>query len=326
VVNAAGNDGANGWKFISTPADGDSVMAVGAVDANGIVGGFSSYGPSSDGQVKPDVASVGVSAVVQFPNNTIARNNGTSFAAPNMAGLAACLWQGFREFNNMKIMNALRQSGSIAGAPNDRIGYGIPDVKKAVTNLLKEFSTATVSAINCQANITWTSKDIAAMKYEIERKATGDAAFTKIAERFGTGSIFNNNTYQYNDPVSNLPSGSVQYRVRQIIDTTSTSFMADYIDTVAVSISSCTAKNILSVIPNPIKNSSFSLQISTEEAQSLEIRIINSLGQVVTKISRTKTIGAVLLPISVSHLARGNYFIEVSSKGKLLGTTGVLKL
>jgi hypothetical protein len=326
VVNAAGNDGGNAWKYINTPADGDSVLAVGAVDVNGAVGGFSSYGPSSDGQVKPDVAAVGVSAVVQFPNNTIARNNGTSFATPIIAGLVTCLWQGFQEFNNMKIINSLRQSGSIANAPNDRIGYGIPDVKKAVMNLLKEFSTATVSANNCQANITWTSKDIAAMKYEIERKAPGENTYTKIAERFGTGNIFKTNSYQYNDPVSSLPSGPVQYRIRQIIDTALTSLMADYIDTVMVDILSCGAKHTLLVIPNPITNNNFSIQINTEEAQPINVKIINALGQTIREITRDKPAGTISFPISISHLANGNYFLQVFSRARLIGTTTVLKL
>jgi hypothetical protein len=243
-----------------------------------------------------------------------------------MAGLATCLWQGFREFNNMKIINALRQAGSIASAPNDRIGYGIPDVKKAVMSLLKEFSTASVTSGNCQATINWASKDIAAMKYEIERKATGDAAFTKIAERFGTGNVFISHSYQYNDPVSSLPSGSIQYRIRQVIDTAATSFTADYIDTVMVNIPPCNTKNILLVIPNPIKNNNFSLQINTQEAQSLDIRIINELGQTVTQIARTKPNGSISLPFSINHFAKGNYFIQVFSKGKLIGTTGLLKL
>ena len=52
------------WHFIISPSDADSVMAVGAVNTAGIVGGFSSYGPSSDGQIKPSVAAVGVGAVV----------------------------------------------------------------------------------------------------------------------------------------------------------------------------------------------------------------------------------------------------------------------
>ncbi|HZH94619.1 MAG TPA: S8 family serine peptidase, partial [Flavisolibacter sp.] len=119
VVNSAGNEGNDPWRYIITPADGDSVLAVGAVNTSGIAANFSSYGPSSDGQVKPDVASVGVSTVVQFSGNTVGTSNGTSFSAPNMAGLATCLWQGFPEYNNMKIINALRQSGSIFTAPND---------------------------------------------------------------------------------------------------------------------------------------------------------------------------------------------------------------
>jgi hypothetical protein len=47
VFAANGNDGQGAWHFLSTPADGDSVVAVGAVSAAGVVGAFSSYGPSS---------------------------------------------------------------------------------------------------------------------------------------------------------------------------------------------------------------------------------------------------------------------------------------
>ena len=71
VFVSNGNFGASAWHFLSTPADGDSVIAVGAVNTNGVVGSFSSYGPSSDGQIKPDVASVGVSAILETSGGTI---------------------------------------------------------------------------------------------------------------------------------------------------------------------------------------------------------------------------------------------------------------
>ena len=45
----------------------------------------------------------------------IRSGNGTSFACPNMAGLATCLWQGFPEVNNMRIIQALRQASSRKG-------------------------------------------------------------------------------------------------------------------------------------------------------------------------------------------------------------------
>ena len=138
VFIANGNFGTSTWHFLSTPADGDSVIAVGAVNTNGVVGSFSSYGPASDGRIKPDLASVGVSAILETPAGTIGSGNGTSFACPNMAGLATCLWQGFPEFSNMQIRSALWQSASRVNTPDDRMGYGIPDMKKAFTNLLQQ--------------------------------------------------------------------------------------------------------------------------------------------------------------------------------------------
>jgi subtilisin family serine protease len=101
VVVAAGNEGNSTWHFITTPADADSVVAVGAVNTSGMVGSFSSYGPSSDGQVKPAVASVGVGTSLSSATGQIITGNGTSFATPNMAGLITCLWQAFPEFTNI---------------------------------------------------------------------------------------------------------------------------------------------------------------------------------------------------------------------------------
>ena len=89
-------------------------MTVGAVSTTGQPASFSSFGPSSDGRIKPDVASVGQGTIIETPTNTIAAGSGTSFACPNMAGLGTCLWQGFQEFNNIKIIQSLQQAGSIA--------------------------------------------------------------------------------------------------------------------------------------------------------------------------------------------------------------------
>ena len=54
LVAAAGNDGNKAWHYLSTPADADSILSVGAVDMAGEVAAFSSYGPSADGRVKPE--------------------------------------------------------------------------------------------------------------------------------------------------------------------------------------------------------------------------------------------------------------------------------
>ena len=82
----------------------------------------------------------------------------------------------------MKIVRAIQQAGSIASNPNDRIGYGIPDMKKAFTSLLIDFASLSATGNDCEVTLNWTSKDVAAMKYEIERKTPGNVNYIKIAE------------------------------------------------------------------------------------------------------------------------------------------------
>jgi serine protease AprX len=135
VLAAAGNEGNNSWHFITTPADADSILAVGAVNTSGTPADFSSYGPSSDGRVKPDVASVGFGTTIIDANGNVSSGNGTSFATPNFAGLVTCLWQAFPDFSNMEIIKAVEKSSSIYNTPDNRIGYGIPDFKKAFDDL-----------------------------------------------------------------------------------------------------------------------------------------------------------------------------------------------
>ena len=147
VVVAAGNEGNKPWHFITTPADADSVIAVGAVDASGNVANFSSYGPSDDGQVKPAVASIGVGIALSSTTGTVVSSNGTSFATPNLAGLITCLWQAFPEFTNMEIIQAVEKSSSIYNTPDDRVGYGIPNVRIAFDNLTEQRALKNINTI-----------------------------------------------------------------------------------------------------------------------------------------------------------------------------------
>ena len=147
VVVAAGNEGNSAWHYITTPADGDSVVAVGAVNSSGVIGSFSSYGPSGDGQVKPAVASVGVGTALSSTTGPIMTGNGTSFATPNVAGLITCLWQAFPEFTNMEIIQAVEKSSSIYTTPDDRIGYGIPNFHIAYDDLSQQRSLRNINTI-----------------------------------------------------------------------------------------------------------------------------------------------------------------------------------
>jgi subtilisin family serine protease len=141
VVSSAGNDGSNGWHFISAPADGDSVLAVGAVDSIGFKAGFSSFGPSFDGRIKPNLSAQGYLAAVVFPGGQVGRSNGTSFSCPILAGMATAFWQAFPYLTNMEVIKYLQQSASLAKNPNNELGFGIPNYNNAKFLVEQQFGT-----------------------------------------------------------------------------------------------------------------------------------------------------------------------------------------
>lgn len=131
-VFSAGNNGASEWFYISAPADALDVLAVGAVGALEEHAPFSSHGPSADGRVKPDVCAMGWgTTVLNVGVDSVVQANGTSFAAPVLAGLVACLWQLHPEQNASAIMDAVRRSAHLFNAPNDSLGNGVPDFAAA---------------------------------------------------------------------------------------------------------------------------------------------------------------------------------------------------
>ncbi len=132
VVCSAGNQGNKAWQYITAPADADSVLTIGAVDSLGQYANFSSKGPSSDGQVKPNVSAQGQKTAYVNPAGVVEKGNGTSYSSPIMAGLAACLWQANRNKTNMEIIEAIQQSASQVSSPDSLMGYGIPNFYTAV--------------------------------------------------------------------------------------------------------------------------------------------------------------------------------------------------
>jgi subtilisin family serine protease len=329
VFNSAGNEGNSAWRNIVTPADGDSVLAIGAVNTMGNVGSFSSYGPAPSGRIKPDLASVGVSAVVQGSNNNIGTANGTSFACPNMAGLSACLWQGFPEFNNMKIAEALKRSGSRFTNPDDRVGFGIPDLRKAFGWLLTEYATMNAQATNCSINITWKSKDVQSMRYELQRKLPGEPSYTTLQQIApAAGLTLRNSNYQYTDRILINPTGAISYRVIQWIDTAAATKESILLDSISLLLSDPCVTSLetsIQVFPNPASSNARLVVNYAGTTPLLWVAISDMTGRILSRyqVPLRTTVSSSDLPLQ--SYSKGTYLITVWEEDKKIGSVKLVK-
>lgn len=125
VVNAAGNDGDNDWEVIGAPADADSILSVGGISPGTRLHiDFSSYGPTFDGRMKPNVVSFG--EVITAGKKSVKKAYGTSFAAPLVSGFAACVMQLHPEWDNMKVYDEIQKSGHLYPYYDYAHGFGVP--------------------------------------------------------------------------------------------------------------------------------------------------------------------------------------------------------
>ncbi len=114
LVVAAGNDGGKSdWRIISSPADAEGVLSIGATNyTEWNKMRYSGVGPSQLAHIKPDVSS--------------ASYNGTSFSAPVICGMLACLLQWKPELSSDTLFDMVRRSGHLWPYPNNFLGYGVP--------------------------------------------------------------------------------------------------------------------------------------------------------------------------------------------------------
>lgn len=320
VTVAAGNEGSSSWHYITTPADADSVLTVGAVALNRQVALFSSFGPSSDGQIKPAVAAVGSGAVIAnqstgFPSF----GNGTSYSCPIMAGVATCLWQAFPEVNNMGIIDALEKSADRFTTPDDRSGFGIPDVKKAFVQLIKKLYKQQISISNsCKTNIGFTVKIATDMNIEIERKLPTDAAYKTIS-MFTPTNNFAATSFVIEDDLNDLQSDiAIKYRIKMSI-AADTSF---YLDSAAVNYTkSC--RETISVMPNPVTDN-LSVLIVRNISVNAAIEIYTVSGQKIYSLLNQTVSGTKKILIPTKHLSAGIYFVAIFIDNKKVTTKKII--
>jgi serine protease AprX len=138
VLNSMGNERQTKTPSVVSPADGDSVISVGAVDNSGKIAYFSSNGPTPDGRIKPDVVALGISdyTAVSFSNTQndsgYSYSSGTSFSCPLTAGVCALIISAHPELTPMQVREAIRMTANMKDKPGNIYGWGLVNAYNAV--------------------------------------------------------------------------------------------------------------------------------------------------------------------------------------------------
>jgi hypothetical protein len=183
VINAAGNDGDKKWEVVGAPADADSVLSIGGVSpGNGYHINFSSFGPTFDNRMKPNLVAFG--QVATSNRQKVKQSYGTSFSTPLVSGFAACVMQIHPEWNNMEVFSELEKSGHLYPYFDYAHGYGVPQASWFTTGKpftaptfefsMEEESLKVIIFNNESESYTWPEEDSAAIA-EMESLAEGYA-------------------------------------------------------------------------------------------------------------------------------------------------------
>lgn len=112
------------------------------------ISNFSSWGPTNDSRVKPDISAKGVSVISSWDSSTTASNteNGTSMAAPGIAGALTLLHQHYHDVKGewmraatlKGLMIATADEAGSSDGPDYKYGWGLINVERAAQLITNE--------------------------------------------------------------------------------------------------------------------------------------------------------------------------------------------
>jgi len=145
IIVSAGNEGDDRtWRIISTPADAQGVLAVGATNHKVWSRiGYSSIGPEFLPYLKPNVSCFSL--------------YGTSLSAPVVTGFAACLMQANPKLTNKELIAIIEKSSHLYPFGNNFVGYGVPQASRALALARGEVLSPTARTVKATGN-TYTLK------------------------------------------------------------------------------------------------------------------------------------------------------------------------
>lgn len=137
-----GIDGRSGFNTITAPGTAKNVITVGAIDKDRVMSEFSSYGPTKDGRLKPEITGLGVSVYSTTPRNLYGTLSGTSMSAPAISGLLALATERYRSWIGGEPTPALLKALLLNTAtdlgnrgPDYAYGFGLPNAAELFRSL-----------------------------------------------------------------------------------------------------------------------------------------------------------------------------------------------
>ncbi|NCS87978.1 MAG: hypothetical protein AUK34_00045 [Ignavibacteria bacterium CG2_30_36_16] len=317
VFNSAGNEGYHAThNTLGAPADGDSVVAVGAVTSSGTRTSFSSVGNTPDERIKPDIMAMGSSVVVasSFNSTGYSTSSGTSFSCPLAAGAAAVLLGIYPNLTPIELRTALTSTASNSQTPNREYGFGIINVLAAYQNLPTpvELVSFTASLNNNSVELKWTTaSEKNNFGFEIEKAVQGKEDWVTVGFIKGKGTTTHPQVYNFID--EQMSPGNFYYRLRQVdLDG---SF--NYSNVVEVNFNAPSEFKLKQNYPNPF-NPGTIISFQLPENTHVKLTVFNLLGQkIIVLADQVMEEGEHQIKFSAgSSLPGGIYFAELTASGK----------
>ena len=310
VVNSASNSGFHPThNTLGAPADGDSVITVGAVDGSGIRASFSSVGPTVDGRIKPDLMAMGSGVYVARSSSptSYGYSGGTSFSCPILAGAAALILSVAPTLTPMELLDLLRQTASQSTNPDRLMGWGIINTLDAV-NLISvpvELTMFSGTYINGTIQLEWeTATETNNSGFDIERRFE-NTSFEKIGFVAGSGSTTVETHYSFTDEKSLV--GRNYYRLKQIDFSGEFTYSVE----IMVDVNGLADFQLFQNFPNPF-NPSTKVQFSVPQKSDVKLTLHDMLGRELKLLFDDKVdAGMQEFVVDARNLASGVYLVRM---------------